>query len=89
MKPTIGIVWGRIVDHQGAVFRQVRGKEFTYRVYGGAVTPSTTNRMLPRSDFARALELVPLRGPGEIQHLQGPSFIYAILMDSRIRSGDW
>jgi hypothetical protein len=89
MEPSIEIVWGRVVSHQGLVFRQVRGKEFTYRVYGGAVIPSTTNQLLPKSDFTRALELVPLRGPGEIPHLRGPSYIYAILMDHRVSQGDW
>lgn len=84
----IDLVWARITAHQGEVFRLVRGKEFTYRVLGNVLRPETTNRSLPKSDFARALEMVPLTGPGEIQHLQDPSYIYAVLMDSRIRRSD-
>jgi hypothetical protein len=77
-------VWKRIEVHAGETFHQKRGKPFTYTVVGGAVSPDTTNRLLPRSDFARALDLMPLDGPGEIQHLQGPSYIWAILNDKRI-----
>jgi hypothetical protein len=32
---------------------------------------------------------VPLSSTVEMNHLQGPSYIYAILMDSRIRRDDW
>lgn len=85
----IDLVWARITAHQGEVFHQVRSKEFTYRVVGDVLRPETTNRNLPKSDFAKTLKMVPLTGPGEIQHLQGPSYIYAVLMDQRIRSSDW
>lgn len=85
----IDTVWGRIIAHQGEAFHQIRGKAFSYRVQGNALGPTTTNRNLPKSDFAKALDLVPLRGPGEIQHLQGPSYIYAILTDRRISLGEW
>lgn len=85
----VDVVWARITAHQGKVFRQVRGKEFTYRVVRNVLRPDTTNRNLPKSDFAKALEMVPLAGPGEIQHLQGLSYIFAVLMDRRIRGSDW
>jgi len=78
------LVWQRIQAHQGELFRQVRGGQFTYQVVSGCVVPDRTNRMLPRSDFRKAHERWPLRGPGEIQDLQGPSYVYAILADPRI-----
>jgi hypothetical protein len=31
----------------------------------------------------------PLPNTVPVQNLQGPSYLYAILMDSRIRDGDW
>jgi hypothetical protein len=34
-------------------------------------------------------ELVPLTTTAPLQRLQGPSYLYAILMDDRIRHGDW
>jgi hypothetical protein len=38
------------------------------------------------SSFRRALELAPFPGPAVLQHLQGPSYMYAIVMDPRIRA---
>lgn len=89
MRPGIEMVWRRIVKHQDDVFRMVRGREFTYRVDGSVLRPQTTNHNLHKGKFAKALELVPLKGPGEIQHLRGPSYVYAILMDQRISRGEW
>ena len=80
----ISAVGDRIKQNQGQVFHQLRGNAFTYEVRGNIVIPDRTNRSLPRSDFEKALQLMPLRGPGQIQHLQGPSYIYAILTDPRI-----
>ena len=89
MKPDIEAVWGRIEARAGEAFTQVRGARFTYRVAGGHVVPDRTVQQIPRSHFARALELVPLSGPGEVQNLRGPSYIFAILMDPRVRAGEW
>lgn len=82
-------VWSRIEDHAGEVFRLVGGGEFTYRVDGARVVPSRTNRNLGRSQFEQAVARLPLDGPGQLQDLQGPSYLYAILMDARIRGDDW
>ena len=89
MTADISRVWSRIRAHAGEQFAQKRGGEFTYHVAGSSVIPDRTNRSLPRSDFEKALTMVPLDGPGKIQHLQGPSYIYAVLMDDRIRDCDW
>jgi hypothetical protein len=81
------VVWQRIVMLQAETFYQKTGKPFTYAISGGCVVPSTTNRQLARSQFARAYERVPLRGPGELQDLQGPSYLFAILADARVAAG--
>jgi hypothetical protein len=88
----------RYADHQrgvgahrpyaGEVFHQKRGKPFTYTVSGGCVRRDRTNRLLPRTDFAAALELVPTDTTVSFQRLQGPSYVWAILHDRRI-PGDW
>lgn len=83
---SINRVWKQIVAYEGETFHQKRGKPFTYRVYGGALHPNTTNHVLAKSQFSRALDRMPLKGPGEINDLRGPSYIYAILTDMRIRT---
>jgi hypothetical protein len=88
MRRDVTTVWARIEANAGETFRQERGAAFTYEVRGGSVVPDRTNRLLPKTDFEKALQ-VPLNGPGEIQHLQGPSYTYALLMDPRIRAKDW
>jgi hypothetical protein len=77
-------VWQNIVDHAGKDFRQKTGRTFTYTLDGNAVRPSTTNRRLPRSEFEKAYQRAPLSGPGRLQDLQGPSYLWAILTDERI-----
>lgn len=77
-------IWQRIVSNQGNTFVLKRGAEFTYAVVHGCVLPNRTNRQLPKSQFQLAWGRLPLAGPGELQDLQGPSYLYAILVDSRI-----
>ncbi len=77
-------VWTRICSCEGEVFHQKRGQPFTYTVISSSLRPSTTNRMLPRSHFEAALKRFPVSGPGELNDLQGPSYLYAILTDPRI-----
>ena len=78
------VVWQRIVALQGESFRQKTGRTFRYRISGTSLVPSTTNRLLPRSHFARAFDRAPLRGPGQLRYLQGPSYLFAILTDPRV-----
>lgn len=82
-------VWARIKASQGEAFHQIRGGDFRYKVSGTSVIPDRTNQNIPRSHFAEALDLVPLSNTVAVQHLRGPSYIYAILMDRRIRQKDW
>ena len=86
---TFSTVWSRIEAETGKTFRQIRGGEFTYRIQSGQLIPDRTNRIIPRSDFEKAFKLVPLKSTVSVQSLQGPSYIYAVLMDQRIRKLDW
>src|SRR5262245_56145473 len=87
--PNASVVWRRIEAHQGDDFATKTGKPFTYTIRNGAVRPSRTDWQISRGDFEKALERVPLKNTTEVHDLQGPSFIYAILMDERIRAEDW
>ncbi len=82
-------VWGRIQRYDGEVFVQIRGGEFTYVAGDSYITPDRTNQNLPRVHFEQAFELVPLENTVPVQHLRGPSYPFAILMDDRIRQEDW
>jgi hypothetical protein len=82
-------VWSRIESHAGEEFTQIRGGTFRYSIVGSILRPDRTNRGLPRAQFEEALSLVPLPNTTVVHHLQGPSYVYAILMDPRIRRGDW
>lgn len=86
----IDVIWDRITVHEGETFRQKQGQEFTFTLKGDAIVPSTTNWIIPKSSFEKALELVPLKNVAIIQRVcQGPSYVYGILMDQRIRNGLW
>jgi hypothetical protein len=87
--PQFKVIWGRIELHAGEVFRQIRGGEFTYQALAGHIKPDRTEWQLPKSHFEKAMEFVPMENTVPIQHLQGPSYIFAILMDDRIRQDDW
>ena len=78
------LVWGRVLTHAGHDFRQKRGNLFTYDVVGSSVIPDRTNRLLPKSHFEHAWERTPVNGSGDLQDLQGPSYIWAILTDERV-----
>jgi hypothetical protein len=82
-------VWNRIKAHAGEKFTQIRGGQFTYEVVSGCLIPDRTNRQIPKSNFEEAFRLAPLKNTVPVQHLQGPSYIYAVLMDKRIRQDEW
>lgn len=76
-------IWSRIVQHAGEEFRQYRGKPFTYSVTGNVLRPSTTNWNIPRSQFELAYKR-DFKKVSDLQDLQGPSYLFAILSDTRI-----
>lgn len=84
----IDTVWARIKAHEGEVFRQIRGREYKYSIVGNAVVPEGINQNIPKAHFEQALGLLPLENTAPVQHLRGPSYIYSILMDPRIRKQD-
>lgn len=82
-------VWKRIVRHSGETFRQLRGKPFTYDARSRTIYLHTTNRHISRKAIEKALKRVPLPDTTVVQDLSGPSYVYGILMDPRIRLSDW
>jgi hypothetical protein len=89
-RPDVEEVWSRIVRHQNETFRQAKGQEFTYQVIGNAIEPSTTKAKIHKSQFAKALPHAPFAKVSDVpKSVFGPSYVYAILMDPRIRKNDW
>jgi hypothetical protein len=89
MTPHPSAVWSRIGQHEGEGFQLLRGDVFTYEMFDNYLRPVGRVRHLSRTNFGRALDRVPLDNTRSISDLQGPSYVYAILMDLRIRRGDW
>lgn len=87
--PTIDEVWSRLRALEGKTFRQLRGGEFQYSLEGSVLRPSRTNRALSKGQIAKALARLPLSRPSQFHDLQGPSYIYALLSDQRVRRLDW
>jgi len=86
---TFELVWKRIEAHSSEVFTQIRGSEFSYQAHDGYIELDRTNQNIAQTDFEKGYHLLPLSNTVPVQHLRGPSYIYAILMDSRIRLSDW
>ena len=83
----IDVLWSRIIRCSGEVFRQRRGKSFTYSVSGDTIYVDTANQNLSRHQIAEAFGRMPLTGPDDIGDLDGSRYMYAILMDRRIAGG--
>jgi hypothetical protein len=83
-------VWRRIVASEGEEFKTATGLPFEYEIVGDAFHPSRTNYRIGKSEVRKAFELVPFEGPGVINAIvRGPSYVWAILHDDRIRHGEW
>ena len=79
-------VWQKIIDNEGEKFKQIRGQVFTYKVKGDYLTPSTTEYNIPKKHFEEAWKRMPLEDTKRVQHLRGPSYLFAILTDPRIKN---
>ena len=84
-------VWSRIKEHEGDTFKTITGLEFSYSIDGDNIISSSpeTDVNIPKSHVEKSLERVPLKDTTEIQDLMGPSYLWGILNDERISSGDW
>ena len=78
-------IWEKVKQFQGQTFQTVTGLEFTYEVSGSKVIHSRSKATLSRSDFERAFMLCPQK-PSDLHNaVSGPSYVYAIITDDRMR----
>ena len=88
--PTLEEIWGRIKALEGEEFHTISGKPFTFEISGNIFRSSRAKYNISKSNFGKALGLVPFDGPGEVNELvRGPAYIWAVLHDQRIREQDW
>ena len=79
-------IWSNVKRNEGEVFRQIKGKEFSYKVNnsGNSIYLSTTNQAITKNLLAQAVELMPFSSTAPLQHLRAPSYLFALLTDNRI-----
>ncbi|MBN1072093.1 hypothetical protein DVV81_13090 [Clostridium botulinum] len=85
----VEVIWKRIKENEGEIFQQIRGGEFSYKINGKCLYLSRTNHSISKATLGEALKKVPLANTVPLQNLHAPSYLYAILMDKRIRKKDW
>jgi len=92
---TFDQAWTLIEKHVGDEFYTKTGKEFTYEIDGDGIVPSRTYWRIPRADFDLYFSGGPVAGPGgfrkdeTLMKIQGPSYLWAIMHDDRIKRKGW
>lgn len=89
-RPPFDATWTRIRALEGAGFATKTGLPFHYAINGEQLTPSRTGYPLHKREFQSAYPHVPCAGPGAfVNEVRGPSYVWAILHDPRIRKDEW
>ena len=86
-------VWRMIQNHQGDQFQTVTGLPFTFKVDGNGIwffrDRKRVNRKLTRTQVEIAISRCPLKSTTEIKDLIDYPYLFALLMDRRIRGLSW
>lgn len=86
-------VWRRIESHQGDEFHTATGLPFAYEVEGAGIwffrDGRRINRKLTRTQVEVAISRCPLTSTTEIKDLMDFAYLFALLMDPRIRAEAW
>lgn len=86
-------VWSRIEKFQGEQFHTRRGLPLTFEVEGNGIwffrEGERINRKLTRAQVEVAISRCPLKSTTEIKDLMDYPYLFALLMDRRIRSDAW
>jgi len=90
---TSDAVWQRIESHQGEQFKTATRLPFTYSVEGNGIwffrEGQRINRKLSRAQVNKAIARCPLTSTTEIKDLMDYAYLFALLMDARIRREAW
>jgi hypothetical protein len=77
-------VWTKIKTHEGEVFHTKKGLDFTFGIRGNYFYPSRTKYAISKADIEKAYKALSADGPGDINYVRGPSYVWAVLHDDRI-----
>lgn len=87
------LAWERTLGLQAQSFTTITGRLFDYLVDGNWLFIFHNNRLINRritkGHLLRAVDRCPLSATIEIADCLGPSYIFGILMDPRVRQGLW
>ena len=78
--------WKKIKAHEEEGFHTVTNKPFVYKVIGDAVVTDSGKWKIPKSQFEKAIEYHPSMVKDINNKVIGPSYVFAILKDSRINA---
>lgn len=88
MCKNINIIWANILRNENEIFRTVTGKSYTYIVKNDFILINNDRRRrITREEIARAL-LIKNPSPSKIKSegIWGPSYVYGIITDNRIKT---
>ena len=78
-------IWDNVKLYQGEVFKTVTGLEFTYYVDGNILHHTRSKATISKSCFEKAVQLNPQK-PSDLHNaVAGPSYVYAIISDKRLK----
>lgn len=79
--------WMKLQQNEGVEFITVSALSFKYQfVSENTIRVSRANQLISKVNFEKAIERMPIEGPGEISKLvRGSAYVYALLMDVRLQ----
>jgi len=81
-------ILSRMKQYTNTPFYLKGGKEFRYTIHQNKVWIDN-NQYIYLSQFRKGYEQAPVEGPGSFEHIWGPSYVWAVFHDKRIRKNDW
>ena len=83
----IQFVWEKINEHEGETFYTIRGKEFGYVIYDDyMLINDMKSRKITKNMITKAMHLKnPTPQKLSMLGFRGPSYIYGIITDDRIK----
>lgn len=83
----VDYIWKNIKRHSGETFKTVTGIPYDFHVDGEYIRLHNTNWSIPKKDVENALLVKePTVSKFKKAGFQGPSYLYGIITDNRIKN---